>query len=357
VARTLEQIRDRGVPGFDVEVVGTDPGVDRRLAAVADVEMPYYAGLRVGVPSVPAIVDALADGRYDAVHLCTPGPAGVGAALAARMAGLPVVGSYHTELAAYAGLRSGDVGLRQAADMGLGAFYGACDVVLSPSRSADASLRALGIGADRIGRWDRGVDTSRFGPARREPGLFGPGVHVLYAGRLTEEKGIGLLADAFERAAERDGRLHMVLAGGGPEEETLRERLGSRASFLGWLDGDALARAYASAHAFLFPSGTDTFGQVILEAQASGLPVVAVGRGGPADLVRDGVTGLLREPDADDLAGALLDLAGDPQRRARLAANGMRAVRERTWEASMGRLADGYTRALAAPATAAQLAA
>ena len=82
-------------------------------------------------------------------------------------------------------------------------------------------------------------------------------------------------------ARERDPRLHLVLAGGGPEEDALRERLGEHATFLGWLEGDELARAYASADVFLFASRTDTFGQVLLEAQASGLPVVAVAEGGP----------------------------------------------------------------------------
>ncbi len=106
---------------------------------------------------------------------------------------------------------------------------------------------------------------------------------MLYAGRLTREKGADLLAEAFLAARERDPRLHLVLAGGGPEETLLRERLGEHATFLGWLEGDELADAYASADVFLFASRTDTFGQVLLEAQASGLPVVAVGEGGPCE--------------------------------------------------------------------------
>src|SRR5262249_19863499 len=79
VTHTLQQIRERGVRAFDVEVIGTDADVDRRLSAVAEIEVPYYRGLQIGVPSVPAIVDAVAEGRYDLVHLCAPGPAGVGA--------------------------------------------------------------------------------------------------------------------------------------------------------------------------------------------------------------------------------------------------------------------------------------
>ena len=124
-----------------------------------------------------------------------------------------------------------------------------------------------------------------------------------------------------------------MLAGGGPEEERLRARLGDAATFLGWLEGDALATAYASADLFLFCSQTDTFGQVVLEAQASGLPVVAVGAGGPAELIADGRSGLLCPPRAEALAGAVAGLAGSRAMRERLARGGLAAVRERTWDA------------------------
>jgi len=345
VTHTLDEIRDRGVPGFEVEVVGTDPNVDRRLSAVAEVDIPFYDGLRVGVPSLPAAVEALAEGRYDLVHLCSPGPSGVAAALIARIMGLPTVGSYHTELGAYAGLRSGDAGLRAGMDAALAAFYGGCEVVLSPSESADQSLHVLGIHDRRIGRWDRGVDLSRFGRDRRA-GRFAGEVNVLYAGRLTMEKGVDLLAESFLAARALDPRLHLVLAGGGPEEAALRQRLGPHATFLGWLDGDDLAWAYATADVFLFPSRTDTFGQVILEAQASGLPVVAVAEGGPVSLIEDGRSGLLRPADPGALAAAVAAVAGSPGLATRLAEGGRAAVGERTWEASLGRLAEGYATAL-----------
>jgi glycosyltransferase involved in cell wall biosynthesis/predicted metal-dependent phosphoesterase TrpH len=348
VTRTLEELRERGVPGFEVEVIGTDACVDRRLPSVAEAEVPYYAGLKVGVPSLPAVVEALSEGRYDLLHLCTPGPAGIAAALTGRLLGLPTAGSYHTELAAYAGLRSGNGGLQLRTDLALAAFYGRCDVVLSPSRSTDDRLGALGIGAERIARWDRGVDLARFSPERREPGLLDPSrINVLYAGRLTREKGVDLLADAFLEAHRLRPALQLVLAGGGPEEGALRERLGDAATFLGWLEGDALAAAYASADLFLFCSQTDTYGQVLLEAQASGLPVVAVAAGGPAELVAHGRSGLLCSPDPGVLGLTLAGLAGSPSARRRLSGGGLRAVQERSWEAALGRLAEGWQLALA----------
>jgi len=346
VTHTIQQIRDRGVPGYDVEVIGTDADVDRRLSSVAEIEIPFYPGLELGVPSLPAIVEALAEGRYDLVHLCSPGPAGVGAWLLARVLELPVIGSYHTELAAYAGLRSGMAQLEMIAGAALGAFYGACDVVLSPSPATDDRLVTLGIPGGRIGRWDRGVDLQRFDPRLRLESWFPGEINVLYAGRLTREKGLHLLAEAFLAARAQDPRLHLVLAGGGPEEDALRERLGESATFLGWLGGQNLARAYASADAFLFASQTDTFGQVILEAQASGLPVVAIGEGGPASLIRSGETGLLAAPNPGALAQSLLTLVQSPRLADRLRKTALAVVRERTWEASLQRLAIGYRSAL-----------
>lgn len=186
----------------------------------------------------------------------------------------------------------------------------------------------------------------RFSPAHRTPGSLPHGFNVLYAGRLTSEKGIWLLADAFLAARRREPRLHLVLAGGGPEEADLRTRLGDAATFLGWLEGEALARAYASADLFLFASQTDSFGQVILEAQASGLPVVAVEAGGPVSTIEHGRTGLLVPPEEDALASALLTLMQRPPLRAQLSRTALAAVRARTWEAALERLADGYRLAL-----------
>jgi glycosyltransferase involved in cell wall biosynthesis/predicted metal-dependent phosphoesterase TrpH len=351
VTRTIEEIRQRGVPGFEIEVVGTDPEVDLRLPAVAEIDVPYYPGLSIGVPSLPAAVQLLADGGFDAIHVCSPGPAGIAGVLVTRALGLPLVGSYHTELTAYAGLRSGQQHVADAMALAVGAFYNACDIVLSPSLASDAALTGIGMGADKVLRWDRGVDTSRFDLSLRDPSLLPQGkLNVLYSGRITREKGAEVLADAFLLARYRNPDLHLVLAGGGPEQERLAERLGEHATFLGWLSGAELARTYASADLFLFPSATDTFGQVILEAQASGLPVIAVAEGGPLSLIEDRVTGLLCEASAPSLADAVLKLAASPLLRENLSQAALSTVRGRTWERALSRLGEGYRRVLAADA-------
>jgi glycosyltransferase involved in cell wall biosynthesis/predicted metal-dependent phosphoesterase TrpH len=346
VTHTIERIREHGVPGWEVEVIGTDAQVDRRLPAVAEVEVPFYRGLSVGVPSVPELVSSLADGRYDLIHLVSPGPAGIGAALIARIGRTRICGSYHTELAAYAGMRSGDRGLENAIRLALSVFYRQCEVVLSPSPAADDSLAALGVDAERIGRWIRGVDESLYDPALARPEAFPGEVKVLYAGRLTQEKGADLMAESFLRARERDPRLHLLLAGGGPEEEMLRVRLGEHATFLGWLGREELAIVYASADIFLFCSRTDTYGQVISEAQASGLPVVAVAEGGPRSLISDRRTGWLCDPDPEPIAEAVAQLAASPFLREGLALAAREAAGSRTWETALEQLAAGYRRAL-----------
>jgi glycosyltransferase involved in cell wall biosynthesis len=168
-----------------------------------------------------------------------------------------------------------------------------------------------------------------------------------------------LLAHAIEIARREEPRLRLVLAGDGPDAAAVRRRLGNGVEQLGWLQGDELGRAYADADAFLFASETDTYGQVVVEAQASGLPVVAVGAGGPADLIEHGRSGLLAEPDARELAAKLVRLARNHALHARLAGGGLAAARERTWARSLEQLAGGYAlaRARALGATASPVAA
>jgi glycosyltransferase involved in cell wall biosynthesis/predicted metal-dependent phosphoesterase TrpH len=342
VTHTVERIRELEVPGFDVEVVGTDRGVDRRLPAVAEVSVPYYEGMEVGIPSLPSLIETLADGEYDLIHVASPGPAGAAAALTARIAGVPLVASHHTEFVDYARLRTGNEALAAAMGLAMSLLYRECEMVLSPSVAADLSLERLGVPPDRVARWIRGVDTERFSPDHRTRSLDAKRFDVLYAGRQTREKGIELLAEAFEIAHRHEPRLRLILAGDGPEAGLLRERLGHSAEYLGWLENDELAHAYADADAFLFASQTDTYGQVVVEAQASGLPVVAVAAGGPADLIEHGRSGLLSAPDSRELAAKLIRLAESPSLRARLAGGGLAAARERTWASSLAQLADGY---------------
>ena len=135
----------------------------------------------------------------------------------------------------------------------------------------------------------------------------------MYSGRITREKGAELLAEAFRRRARASPGCTWCWPAAAPSRSGCASAVGDEhTTFLGWLSGLELARAYASADVFLFPSQTDTFGQVILEAQASGLPVIAVAEGGPLSLIEHRVSGLLCKADPDALAGAVLEVAGSP---------------------------------------------
>ncbi len=352
VTHTLDEIRERGVPGFEVEVIGTDPNVDRRLPAVAEVEIPFYEGLRVGVPSLPAAVEALAEGRYDLVHLCSPGPAGVAAALIARIMELPLVGSYHTELGAYAGLRSGDARLRAGMDIGAGRLLR--PVRRSSSRRARRQTSRCGrsgVPAERIGRWDRGVDMRALRPGAARAGLAARRADRALrraADHARRARTCSPTPSSRARAATRActscwpaavPRRTRCASG---SARTRRSSAGSRAR--SWR---APTRAPTSSSS---PSRTDTFGQVDPRGAGERAAGGGGGRGRPAVADRGRPHRPPLPADADALAAAVCELARFPELRRRLADAALATVRGRTWEHALERLAAGYRRALDARA-------
>jgi glycosyltransferase involved in cell wall biosynthesis len=338
---TLAQLRAWGVPGHELELIEADAGAERLLSA-------------------------LGERRYDLIHLCSTGPAAVAAlaparTLGARTLGIPVTADYGS--GAHARPRARDHGIERTQEDALAAIYEGCALVLSPSRAADAELTALGVTAARIRRWAPGVDLECFSPARYHPdaipragGEPEPRIKILYAGRLDADSGLELLADAFLRARERDPRLQLVLAGDGPEAQALRRQLRGTAIFLGQLHRDALASVYASADLLVLPGSREPFGRVILEAQASGLPVLAVDIGGAGELIESGRSGCLVPASAPALAAAIHGLARRPPLRERLVTGGLAAVREHSWQRALRQLADVWEAARrAAPDATAQL--
>jgi glycosyltransferase involved in cell wall biosynthesis len=350
LAGTLEQLRERGIAGHEIEVIGTDAGVDQRLAAVAEVELPFFPAGPMGVPSLFAVADVLSGRRYDLVHLCGPGPAGIGALLIARMIGVPVAGSYHTDLNACARIRGCEPALERGLESLLAAFYGACGIVFSPSQASDAALRQQGIRDRRLVRWEPGVDCMRWNPARYCTDALPPErFNVLWTAPLDGSEDAELICRALLTARDREPRLHLVVTGDAPDDGRLRTRLKTAATFLGPIGGDALASVYASADLFVSPMSVDLFGQELLQAQASALPVLAVDHGHRAEseFIENGRSGLLVPPEPRALADALRGLARRNAVRERLATGGMLAARERSWERSLAQLTAGYRRAIA----------
>jgi glycosyltransferase involved in cell wall biosynthesis len=296
------------------------PGADAvvRISAALSASLPFYPGMTWSVPELPALAAHLARAA-DLVQLATPGPMGIAGLIAARMLGLPVIAQYHTEVAEYAGRMTGLPMLRDVVGPIVGWFYRQAELCLAPSEAVARRLISFGVPEARVLRIQRGVDLALFEPARRDRGVLarlgvdGDGPVALYVGRLSREKNLDALTRAWAEvfAARPDARLLVV--GEGP----LAGALGGPGTVVaGPLFGEALAAVFASADVFAFPSETETFGNVVVEAAASGLPAVVAAAGAAHEHVVDGETGLVIDgADPRSLSRALLALLGDPARR------------------------------------------
>jgi glycosyltransferase involved in cell wall biosynthesis len=216
-------------------------------------------------------------------------------------------------------------------------FYGQLDTVFVNSEEYRQSWIKRGFDPVKLKILPRGLDTELFHPARRDSAFFekfgasNGEVRLLYVGRISREKDLDLLADAYRRLRKEGLPVQLFVVGHGPYSEALAKSL-PEAFFTGYLRGTELATAYASADIFVFPSTTDTFGNVILEAQASGLPVVVSDSGGPKELVADKTNGLItRSHDIKDFTRAIRALVTDRALRERMAASARDSVTDRSW--------------------------
>ncbi|HXR10725.1 MAG TPA: glycosyltransferase, partial [Gaiellaceae bacterium] len=240
--------------------------------------LPSYESLDLRFPLPTDVLACIEEQRPDVVHVATPGPVGFCGLAVARLLGIPVVGSYHTELGPYALHLTRDLLVAEAIEVYVDWFYSRCATVLAPTRGVADALAARGM--PDVGVWGRGVDTDLFSPERRDDELRAQLLQngdflVLSVGRLSQEKRIGVLLDAFARVSRVQPKARLVVVGDGPARRELERTAPAGSVFVGEARGHRLAALYASADVFCFPSTTDTFGQVLLEAGASGLPVVA----------------------------------------------------------------------------------
>ena len=310
------------------------------------IPLPTYDSLDLRFPLPTDVLDRIEAEQPDVIHVATPGPVGFCGLAVGRLLGIPVVGSYHTELGPYALHLTRDLLVAQALDLYVDWFYKQCSTVLAPTTHVAAALEARGL--PRVGIWGRGVDCTLFDPARRDDEvrsrlLDGGELLLLSVGRLSEEKRLSVLLDAFARVSRVRPGVRLVIVGDGPARAELQRTAPRGTVFAGEAHGEELARLYACADVFCFPSTTDTFGQVLLEAGASGVPVIAAAAGGGLELVADGRNGLLVAPDdAGVLAAAVLDLVEDPERRAVFGAAGRVAALARTWDGAIAQLTGVY---------------
>lgn len=290
------------------------------VVGIPAMPLPLYPELKLALPR-PAVAEAIDVFGADLIHVVNPAVLGLGGIWLARNKAIPLIASYHTHLPRY--LEHYGLGMLEPVLWELlKAAHNQANLNLCTSTAMVQELSAHGIRNTDL--WQRGVDTDAFRPglassARRRRLL---GAHsesdalLLYVGRLSAEKQIERILPVLE--AMPNARLALV--GDGPHREQLQKTFaGTPTTFVGYLSGEELAGAYASADAFLFPSSTETLGLVLLEAMAAGCPVVAANRGGIPDIVTDGQNGCLYEPDRpDDLVRATRQLLEERVRRQRM---------------------------------------
>jgi glycosyltransferase involved in cell wall biosynthesis len=315
--------------------------------------VPRYEELSLRVPPAIELIEHCERENYGRILISTPGPVGLAALAAAKLLGVPVAGIYHTDFPRYVAALGGEGRLEDLSRSYIRWFYRQMDEVLVSSSAYAEELVRMGIERDRLRDLPRGVDLELFSPAKRRPDFFSrwglaagpePGPVLLYAGRLSREKNLGVLLHAKEELRERGVQASLVLVGDGPERRALEMRWGAAdVAFTGYLGGEELAAAYASADLFVFPSRTDTFGNAVLEAMASGLAPVVAQEGGPAEQVRHGETGLVIDLDRPGaLPDGLQALLAHPDLRRRLAASARSHAESCGWDRLLGALFPGH---------------
>jgi glycosyltransferase involved in cell wall biosynthesis len=301
--------------------------------AVPGLPLPGYPGLRFGLPAGRRLMRLWRQRRPDLVHVVTEGPLGWSAVNAARRLGIPVTSGFHTNFDRYS-VHYGLGWMRPAVSAYLRTLHRRTRATLVPTHALAAELAGEGVpGVHIVGR---GVDTVLFDPARRSADLraawgLGDDVACLHVGRLAPEKNLALALKAFAAVKARSPGARMVWVGEGPSRDALAAAHPGHV-FAGVRRGEDLAAHYASADLFLFPSLTETYGNVVAEAMASGLPVVAYRSAAAAELITDGVNGRVAAPgDEAAFVAATLDVFADPPTRGTMAAAARATLLPRSW--------------------------
>jgi len=298
-------------------------------------KMPKYAELDMVIPPKGAMVRRADEFKPDVVHVSTPGSVGKVGRDYAKKRGIPIAGVYHTDFPAYLEHLFNDEMYGTVTAQYMKFFYKPFKLILSRSEQYMDSLEKMGFSRDRMAKLEPGIKLDDFDVKHKDEGVWDEyglprdSVKVLYVGRISTEKNLPMLTAIWPQVRERahaagvDAQL--VIVGGGPYLDEMKSTLGGHGVvFPGFKHGTELATLYASADMFVFPSLTDTLGQVVLESQASGIPVVVADQGGPKEVVDDGRTGLvLPGHKTSAWIDAVSDLVIDHDKRKAMGATGV----------------------------------
>ena len=309
----------------------------KNFKPIGEFELPEYELQKLSFPPILRMLDYIQREGFTEIIISTPGPIGLTALAAAKMLNLQTSGIYHTDFPQYIRILTDDSFLESVAWNYMHWFYGQLDSVFVNSEEYRRGWIARGFAPEKLKILPRGLDTTLFSPEHRDPAFwqkFGEhngAVHLLYVGRISKEKDLDVLAQAYRQLRDEGLPIQLYLVGDGPYLQALHEAM-PEAIFTGYLRGKELAAAYASADVFVFPSTTDTFGNVVIEAQASGVPVIVSDTGGPKELVEENVNGVVtKSHDVEDLARAIRDLVNDKRKRCQMSRQARQAVIDRSW--------------------------
>lgn len=308
VARFIRDMGDQAASGetprhLTVATCGVNPQHTRawrkNFEPLLSMPMPYYPELPANLPPLLEILEWADREQFDAIHSSTPGPMGLIGWIVAKMLRVPFLATYHTDFPAYVRDLAKDHRVEGGTAAYMQWFYGQTTKTLTRSKTYLPRLADIGIKDEQLAGIIPAIDTEKFNPRHRDDTLFSrlgirESKRVLYVGRVSEEKNLRLLATAWRWVAGRVPDAALVIAGDGPFTAEMKKLLeGTPAYFLGKQTDQQLGALYASADLFAFPSRTDTLGQVVMEALASGLPAIVSNEGGPSELVEDDETGLI----------------------------------------------------------------
>ena len=325
------------------------PGVVN-FTPIGTYEMPEYPDMKLFYPPLLRMLHYCYEEGFTHIHSATPGPIGLAALAIARILKRPICSTYHTALPQYVAQLTEDTAMEEIMWRYTLWYYNQMDVIYVPSHAVGDELKAKGVPEEKIRFYPRGIDSQRFHPSKRN-GFFRSRyrleddvVKLLYVGRVSREKNVHLLEEVFRRLCRTREGIQLVIVGDGPYYEEMKRRMADLpVTFTGFMDGEDLCQAYASSDVFVFPSTTDTFGNVILEAQASGLPVVVTDEGGPKENLLPGETGFVVPADDEKrFVGVLQGLIDDPSMLRAMKENARRYSEGRSFEKAYIDLWDSY---------------
>ncbi len=337
--------------GREVIVFAPDMAVSSvgptEVVPLPSLPLPRTPETRMALPN-PMVAWRIEQFKPDLIHLFSPAIMSVNGMAMGRHLNIPVVANYQTDLPGYFYQYGYDMFSRPMRNW-LRYLHNGCHLTLVPTHGIEDEIR--GWGYRRLRQWGRGVNIERFNPAQASPamrkrllnGRDPDALLAVYVGRLAHEKRVDLLVEVA-----RTPGVALTIVGDGPLREELQERFaGTGTHFTGYMLGDELAQAFASADVFLFPGQNETFGQVVQEAMASGLPSVVLNQGGVVELVEDGRTGFICPPEPAAWAQAVITLRDNDVLRRSMSERARQIVEARPWSAIMAQLESHYREAIA----------